>query len=43
MEHSENFEKVSRYYARGMWSAKRVRAAVDKWITAEECAEILGG
>ena len=39
---SKNFEKVKAYYDRGLWSADRVRAAVDKWITAEECARIIG-
>lgn len=42
MEHSKNYDKVKTYYERGMWSKKRVQAAVGKWITAEECAEILG-
>lgn len=36
------YEKVKRYYDSGLWSAKRVRDAVDKgWITAEEADEIL--
>lgn len=42
MEHSKNYDKVKTYYERGMWSENRVRAAVGKWITAEECAEIIG-
>ena len=42
MEHSKNYDKVKTYYERGMWSADRVRAAVGKWITEEECAEIIG-
>ena len=42
MEHSEKFELVKSYYDRRMWSAERVRAAVGRWITEEECAEILG-
>ena len=42
MGHSENFEVVKSYYDRGLWSAARVRKAVGHWITAEECAEILG-
>lgn len=41
-EHSKNYEKVKGYYDRGMWSAARVKAAVGKWITDAECAEILG-
>lgn len=40
--HSKNYEKVKNYYDKGLWDADRVRAAVGKWITAEECAEILG-
>ena len=43
MGHSANFEKVQRYYTRGMWSADRVKAAVGKWITEVECVEILEG
>ena len=42
MEHSEKFDLVKSYYDRKLWSADRVRKAVGKWITAEECAEILG-
>jgi len=43
MGHSKKFELVKSYYDRGLWNAKRVRDAVTKgWITAEECAEILG-
>ena len=40
---SKNFEKVKNYYDRGLWAADRVRAAVDKWITAEEYVRIIGG
>ena len=43
MEHSANFEKVKNYYDRGMWSAARVDAAIGKWITEGEAAEILEG
>ena len=43
MEHSVNFDKVKTYYERDMWSAERVKAAVGKWITEVECAEILEG
>lgn len=42
MEHSKNYDKVKTYYERGMWSEDRVRDAVGKWITEEECAEIFG-
>lgn len=42
MDHSKNFEKVKAYYKRGMWNVGRVHAAVGKWITAEEFAEITG-
>ena len=41
-EHSPKFELVKSYYDRGLWDESRVRKAVGKWITAEECAEILG-
>lgn len=37
------FEKVKRYYDAGLWTDEMVRNAVVKgWITAAECAEILG-
>ena len=42
MEHSPKFELVKYYYDNDLWSEARVRKAVGKWITAEECAEILG-
>ena len=40
--HSRKFETVKAFYDRGLWSETMVRNAVDKWITAEECEEILG-
>lgn len=40
--HSAKFELVKRYYERGMWDDSRVRAAVGRWITAEEYEEITG-
>lgn len=42
MEHSQKFGLVKGYYDHGMWSAERVRAAVGKWITEAEYAEIVG-
>ena len=39
---SKNYEKVKDYYDRGLWRIDRVRAAVGKWITAEEFKEITG-
>lgn len=39
---SKNFEKVKRYYEKGLWSIARVRNAVGKWITAEEYLRITG-
>lgn len=43
-EHSPNFEKVRRYYERGLWGAARVEAAVKcGWITPAEMTEILEG
>lgn len=41
-ERSENYEKVDRYYTRGLWNISRVYSAVGKWITPEEYAEITG-
>lgn len=43
MEHSPKYELVKYYYDHHMWSADRVRKAVGRWITQEECDEILGG
>ena len=41
MEHSDQFEKVKRYYNMGMWNIDRVRNAVVKgWISESEFAEI---
>ena len=40
--HSKNFEKVKSYYDSGFWNKDRVKAAVGKWITAEEFEEITG-
>ena len=41
MEHSDQFEKVKRYYNMGMWNIDRVRNAVLKrWITESEFTEI---
>ncbi len=42
MEHSPKFALVKGYYDRGLWSEARVHVAVGKWITQEECDEILG-
>lgn len=42
MTHSKNYAKVKRYYDLGMWDIEKVRAAVGKWITAEEFEEITG-
>lgn len=39
---SPKFELVKSYYDRGLWSEERVRKAVGKWITQEECDIILG-
>lgn len=40
---SKYFEKVKRYNNAGLWSAGRVRDAVNKnWITAEEFKLITG-
>ncbi len=40
---SKNFEKIKRYYNRGLWSKERVRNMVDKGIIYYwEYAEIVG-
>ena len=39
---SKNFEKVKRYYEKGLWSKARVHNAVGKWITEEEYQQITG-
>ena len=41
--HSENFEKVKRFYILKVWNETRVRNAVKRgWITEEEFTEITG-
>ena len=41
--HSENFEKVKRFYILKVWNETRVRNAVKRgWITDEEVTEITG-
>lgn len=41
--HSAKYEKVKRYYDKGLWTKEMVRNAVVKeWITAEEYKEITG-
>lgn len=43
MIHSENFEKVKRFYILKVWNETRVRNAVKMgWITEEEFTEITG-
>lgn len=40
---SKMFEKVKKYYDKGLWKIQAVRNAVVKgWITAEEFKEITG-
>jgi len=40
---SSKYEKVKKYYDKGLWSINRVRDAVTKgWITAREFFEITG-
>lgn len=39
---SKNFEKVKQYYDLNLWNLKKVKAAVGKWITADEYEEITG-
>lgn len=40
--HSKNYEKVRKYYRNKLWSKYMVWCAVNRWITAEEYAEIVG-
>lgn len=41
--HSDNFEKVKRFYTLKVWNETRVRNAVKiGWITEEEFTEITG-
>lgn len=43
MEHSNNYDKVRRWYNMRMWNETRVRNAVRMgWITEEEFTEITG-
>lgn len=43
MEHSNNYEKVKRYFNMKLWSEARVRNAVKMdWITEAEFTEITG-
>ena len=43
MEHSAKFDKVKRYYDKGLWSNEAVWKAVEKgWITEAEYYEIVG-
>lgn len=43
MKHSENYEKVKKYYEKGWWKLQWVRNAVIKgWITKDEFKEITG-
>lgn len=39
---SKKFNIVKSYYDKGLWTSAMVKAAVGRWITAEECAAILG-
>ncbi|WP_368378277.1 XkdX family protein [[Clostridium] symbiosum] len=39
---SDNFEKVKRYFEKGLWSESRVHNAVNRWITPVEYLEITG-
>ena len=47
MEHSKNFEKVKKFFDKGLWSKQRVYKAVSNptsgpWITEAEYQEITG-
>lgn len=42
-EHSPKFDKVKKYYDRGLWTKSMVaNAVVKEWITAAEYEEITG-
>lgn len=38
---SPKYEVVKGYYDRGLWTVQMVRNAVGRWITQQECNEIL--
>lgn len=40
--HSENYNKVLKFYKTGLWDLRKVRDAVGRWITADEYKEITG-
>lgn len=42
MNHSKNFDKVKKYYNKGLWDKSRVYRVVNIWITPEEYKEITG-
>lgn len=47
MKHSKNYEKVKRFFDRGLWDKRKVYDAVthpegNPWITSEEYEEITG-
>ena len=37
---SKNFEKVQKYYEKGLWNLEQVKDAVGRWITESEYKEI---
>jgi hypothetical protein len=39
---SKNFEKVQKYYEKGLWDLEQVKDAVGRWITESEYKEITG-
>lgn len=41
--HSKNYDKIKRFYDKGLWTVEQVHQAVDKGlITEEEYQEIIG-
>lgn len=40
--YSEKYEKVNKYYKKGLWDIKKVKDAVGRWITKNEYKEITG-
>lgn len=42
VEHSPKYSMVLDFYEKGLWNEEKVRNAVGRWITEEECVYITG-
>ena len=42
MTHSKHYSEVKEWFKTGCWNERRVRLAVNRWITADEYKEITG-